>query len=167
MLEPLAVDTNRSVAPAANNMPSARLVFPAPAGPTSAITRVPLVDSPAMRLSLRPVAGARVASQEGARAPKWKRPPSACFKRKARGVVTVPGSVRERSAAPPGLSDRKKWNLRRRQQPSLAGKPQQRCLELFERAYLDLADAFAADAVDLAQLLERLRLVGEAPLHQD
>src|SRR4051794_13320382 len=69
MLEPLAVDPNRSVAPAANNIASARLVFPAPAGPTSAITRVPLVDSPAMRLSLRAVTGARVASHEGARAP--------------------------------------------------------------------------------------------------
>src|SRR2546428_12092427 len=57
MLEPLAVDPNRSVAPAANSIASARLVFPAPAGPTSAITRGPLVDSPAMRLSLRPVHG--------------------------------------------------------------------------------------------------------------
>src|SRR5690242_16053920 len=53
MLEPLAVDPNRSVAPAANSMASARLVFPAPAGPTSAITRVPLDGCPAMRLSLR------------------------------------------------------------------------------------------------------------------
>src|SRR5689334_11605682 len=57
MLEPLAVDPKRSVAPAANSIASARLVFPAPAGPTSAITRVPFEDSPAMRLSLRPVRG--------------------------------------------------------------------------------------------------------------
>src|SRR5437899_10976062 len=69
MLEPLAVDPNRSPAPAANNIASARLVFPAPAGPTSAITRVPLDGCPAMRLSLRAVTGARVASHEGARAP--------------------------------------------------------------------------------------------------
>src|SRR4249919_3599438 len=69
MLEPLAVDPNRSVAPAANSIASARLVFPAPAGPTSAITRVPLDGCPAMRLSLRAVTGARVASHEGARAP--------------------------------------------------------------------------------------------------
>src|SRR5438270_13918184 len=89
MLEPLAVDPNRSLAPAANNIASARLVFPAPAGPTSAITRVPLVDSPAMRLSFRAVAGARVASQEGARAPSWKPPPSACFGRKARGLSSL------------------------------------------------------------------------------
>src|SRR5438128_7782137 len=47
MLEPLAVDPNRSVAPAANSIASARLVFPAPAGPASAITRVPF-DSPAL-----------------------------------------------------------------------------------------------------------------------
>src|SRR5437588_9435005 len=61
MLEPLAVDPNRSVAPAANSIASARLVFPAPAGPTSAITRVPLDGCTAMRISLRAVAGARVA----------------------------------------------------------------------------------------------------------
>src|SRR4249919_4183103 len=77
MLEPLAVDPNRSVAPAANNIASARLVFPAPAGPTSAITRVPLDGCPAMRLSLRAITGARVASHEGARAPSGNlhRPP--------------------------------------------------------------------------------------------
>src|SRR6476661_3899247 len=77
MLEPLAVDPNRSVAPAANNIASARLVFPAPAGPTSAITRVPWDGCPAMRLSLRAVTGARVASHEGARAPSGNlyRPP--------------------------------------------------------------------------------------------
>src|SRR5580765_6889003 len=63
MLEPLAVDPNRSVDPAANCIASARLVFPAPAGPTSAITRVPLDGCPAMRLSLRAVAGARVAQR--------------------------------------------------------------------------------------------------------
>src|SRR5215212_5514561 len=61
MLEPLAVDPNRSLAPAANSIASARLVFPAPAGPTSAITRVPLVDSPAMRFSFVRFTGARVA----------------------------------------------------------------------------------------------------------
>src|SRR5579872_6517886 len=61
MLEPLAVDPSRSVAPAANSMASARLVFPAPAGPTSAITRVPFADSPPMRLSLVRFTGARVA----------------------------------------------------------------------------------------------------------
>src|SRR5690349_4071825 len=54
MLEPLAVEPNRSVAPAANSIASARLVFPAPAGPTSAITRVPLDGCPAMRLSFVP-----------------------------------------------------------------------------------------------------------------
>src|SRR5690348_15032229 len=77
MLEPLAVDPNRSVAPAANSMASARLVFPAPAGPTSAITRVPLNGCPAMRLSLRAVTGARVAPSNGARAPPGNlhRPP--------------------------------------------------------------------------------------------
>src|SRR4051812_10770495 len=64
MLEPLAVDPNRSVAPAANSMASAKLVFPAPAGPTSAMTRVPLDGCPAMRLSLRAVTGARVGSRE-------------------------------------------------------------------------------------------------------
>ena len=77
MLEPLAVDPNRSVAPAANSIASARLVFPAPAGPTSAITRVPFADSPAMRLSFVRFTGARVALRKGARAPSGTlhRPP--------------------------------------------------------------------------------------------
>src|SRR5919112_2326959 len=77
MLEPLAVDPNRSLAPAANNIASARLVFPAPAGPTSAITRVPFADFPAMRLSLRAVTGARVASPEalGRQLSNLHRPP--------------------------------------------------------------------------------------------
>src|SRR6476646_9576824 len=89
MLEPLAVDPSRSVAPAANNIASARLVFPAPAGPTSAITRVPLDGCPAMRLSLRALKGARVA-QRGARAPLLNFSPSACFARFARGLVVTP-----------------------------------------------------------------------------
>src|SRR5436853_5112953 len=93
MLEPLAVDPRRSVTPAANSIASPRLVFPAPAGPTSAITRVPLDGCPAMRLSLRAVAGARVASHEGARAPSSKPLPSACFWRKARGVVLPSGGA--------------------------------------------------------------------------
>src|SRR5919205_268370 len=67
MLEPLAVDPNRSVAPAANSIASARLVFPAPAGPTSAITRVPFADSPAMRLSLRAVTARESLSREALR----------------------------------------------------------------------------------------------------
>ena len=41
-------------------------------------------------------------------------------------------------------------------QLALAGEADQRRLQLLERANLDLADALAADAVDLAQLLERL-----------
>src|SRR6476661_7463797 len=90
MLEPLAVDPNRSVAPAANSIASAKLVFPAPAGPTSAITRVPLDGCPTMRLSLRPVHGRASRSLRGARAPVWQPPPSACFLRLARWVVTHP-----------------------------------------------------------------------------
>src|ERR1700750_731578 len=104
MLEPLAVDPNRSVAPAANNMASARLVFPAPAGPTSAITRVPLDGCPAMRLSLRPVHGRARRSLRGAPPPVWKLLPSACFQPLARGVVTPPARpVAERSHAARGF----------------------------------------------------------------
>src|SRR5436305_15064753 len=88
MLEPLAVDPNRSVAPAANSIASARLVFPAPAGPTSAITRVPLVDSPAMRLSFVPLR-ARESLEEALGRPIRKRPPSACFLPLARGLGTA------------------------------------------------------------------------------
>src|SRR5437868_6805580 len=99
MLDPLVVEPRRSVAPAAKSIASARLVFPAPAGPTSAITRVPLNGCPAMRLSLRAVAGARVALKRGASAPFRKPPPSACFERLARGSVWAPmESVAEQAA---------------------------------------------------------------------
>ena len=57
--------------------------------------------------------------------------------------------------------------LRGGQQPLLAGKPDQRRLQLLERADLDLPNAFAADAIDLAQILERLRLVDQPTLGQD
>src|ERR1051325_10176536 len=89
MLEPLAVDPNRSLVPAANSIASARLVFPAPAGPTSAITRVPLLGSPAMRLSFVPLRR-RESLTRGAQAPMVKDSPSACFQQLARGVVTPP-----------------------------------------------------------------------------
>src|SRR5579885_818836 len=85
MLEPLAVDPSRSVAPAANSMASARLVFPAPAGPTSAITRVPLDGCPAMRLSLRAVTGAASRTRKALGRRLVKQPPSACFALLARG----------------------------------------------------------------------------------
>src|SRR3982751_6425121 len=93
MLEPLAVDPNRSVAPAANSKASARLVFPAPAGPASAITRVPLDGCPAMRLSLRPFHGRASRSLKGARAPLGKPTPSACFTALARVLVTAPSRL--------------------------------------------------------------------------
>src|SRR5678816_2774105 len=97
MLEPLAVDPNRSVVPAANSIASARLVFPAPAGPTSAITRVPLVGSPAMRLSFVPFG--RRESLLGRRSGAYvKHSPSACFSRKARGVLPRNGDVAARRA---------------------------------------------------------------------
>jgi hypothetical protein len=65
---------------------SARLVFPAPAGPTSAITRVPLATAPlGMRLSFVRCAGAsRV--KRGTRTSK--RTASDSLAAKARGVVT-------------------------------------------------------------------------------
>src|ERR1043165_5674890 len=95
MLEPLAVDPNRSVGPAANSIASANLVFPAPAGPTSAITRVPLDGCPAMRLYLRAVRGARVA-QRGARAPLMET-----------STVRLFSSVGKRSRYGPSVSS---WN---------------------------------------------------------
>src|SRR4029453_3218410 len=61
MLDLLAVEPWRSVVPLANRNDSASDVLPAPAGPTSAMTLVPLV-SPGMRLSLPPCwRGRRVA----------------------------------------------------------------------------------------------------------
>src|SRR5947209_16482060 len=93
MLEPLAVDPKRSVAPAANSMASARLVFPAPAGPTSAITRVPFVDSPvllAMRDSPSSDSPARESLFTTALGRHLEAPPSACFCGFARGVLAYP-----------------------------------------------------------------------------
>src|SRR5438874_7755914 len=156
MLEPLAVDPNRSPAPAANSIASARLVFPAPAGPTSAITRVPLDGCPAMRLSLRAVTGAASRSRERRFGACLETPTVRLFSAIGKGVIRadrVEGRGRE--------------GLGRGQQAALAREAQQRGLELLERADFDLADALAADAIDLAQFLERLGLVGEAALHQD
>src|SRR5690349_526968 len=151
MLEPLAVDPNRSVAPAANSIASARLVFPAPAGPTSAITRVPFAGCPAMRLSF-----VRCRARESRRKALGRRCEdltvrlfSALGKRSRYGPVAI-RRVR--------LSKQPK-RLSGRQQPALTCQPQQRGLQLLERAHLDLPDALAADAIHLAQLLERLRLV--------
>src|SRR5438874_3754498 len=107
MLEPLAVDPNRSVAPAANSIASARLVFPAPAGPTSAITRVPLVDSPGpvpfmcdspfVRFT-----GARVASK-GARAPHQETSTVRLFSAEGKGGRYGSRAVWERSGAHSGF----------------------------------------------------------------
>ena len=54
--------------------------------------------------------------------------------------------------------------LRRGQQHPFAGNAAHRGLELFEGAHLDLADAFAADVVFLAQFLERARILDQAAL---
>src|SRR3954469_3802015 len=99
MLEPLAVDPNRSVVPAANSIASARLVFPAPAGPTSAITRVPLVDSPAMRLSLRPVHGRTSRFRKALGRLDWKHSRSDSFERLASPALEWDGP--ERLFTPP------------------------------------------------------------------
>src|SRR5947199_9273802 len=93
MLEPLAVDPRRSVAPAANSMASARLVFPAPAGPTSAITPVPLADSPvllAMRDSPSSDSPARESLFTTALGRHLEAPPSACSCGFARGAIAHP-----------------------------------------------------------------------------
>src|SRR6476620_12364278 len=87
MLEPLAVDPRRSVVPAANSIASARLVFPAPAGPTSVMTRVPS-DCPA-RLPMcdPPSSGSRAGEslfEEALGRPRGHAP-SACFDVLARG----------------------------------------------------------------------------------
>src|SRR5690349_25143085 len=98
MLEPLAVDPNRSVAPAANSIASAKLVFPAPAGPTSAITRVPLDGCPAIRLSLRPVHGraSRLSEALGRLSGSFHRPPVFSCWQEGNGLA---GAVLERRGA--------------------------------------------------------------------
>jgi membrane protein len=57
--------------------------------------------------------------------------------------------------------------LSRRKQPPLAGEAQKRRLELFESPHLNLSNPLPAHAIDLAEFLERFRLVGQPPLHQD
>src|SRR5204862_6667541 len=147
MLEPLAVDPRRSLVPAANSIASARLVFPAPAGPTSAITRVPFEDSPAMRFSLRAFAAPRVALERrsGAYAETFS---VGLFRKEGKGgrYAVVGAAVCTEARTEP---------LRRRQQSPLPGEAQKRGLELLERANLDLANALAAYAVNLAQFFER------------
>src|SRR5665213_3743622 len=55
----------------------------------------------------------------------------------------------------------------RGEQAAFAGEVHQCLLQFLEGADLDLANALAADVVDLAQFLERLGFVGQAPLGQD
>src|SRR3546814_9958942 len=52
-------------------------------------------------------------------------------------------------------------------QAALAGELEHCLLQLFKGAHLDLADALAADLIDLAQILERLGIVGQAAFGQD
>src|SRR5690606_12315246 len=85
-LEPLAGEPWRSMVPEANSIASARLVFPAPAGPTSAIARVPLAIAPlGMRLSSVRLCGRRVAEKRSQALSK--RPASDSRKQLARGCV--------------------------------------------------------------------------------
>src|SRR5215207_6987671 len=53
------------------------------------------------------------------------------------------------------------------QKSLLSRQPDQRRLQLLERADFDLADAFAAYGVDLRKLLKGLGLVGQAPFGED
>src|SRR3954451_3094214 len=137
MLEPLAVDPNRSVAPAANSMASARLVFPAPAGPTSAITRVPF-DSPAMRLSLRAIRARESLSRRRSGAYVG------CFTVRLFSAVCKGGCFASGWNGDPPTAvykGREGEGLGCGKQPPLAGEAQQCGLQLLERAHLDLPDA--------------------------
>src|SRR3546814_19247531 len=75
-------------------------------------------------------------------------------------------------------SDLRRPALRRRLRPTfltgsgadqaaLAGELEHCLLQLFQGAHLDLADALAADLIDLAQILERLGIVGHAAFGTD
>ena len=57
--------------------------------------------------------------------------------------------------------------LANRQQSPFAGEVHQRLLQLLEGADLDLADALAADVIDLGELLQGLGIVAQTPLGQD
>src|SRR5688500_13873328 len=115
MLEPLSVEPWRLVVPAANSIASARLVLPAPAGPTSAIARVPFdlpPFVPGMRLSSVRSSGAE--SQECA--PGRSRNEQRRTLSRARQVVFV-------LASPPGLAARTDRRGCATVRPSLAGTP--------------------------------------------
>src|SRR5688572_32668911 len=153
MLEPLSVEPWRLVAPAANSIASARLVFPAPAGPTSAIARVPFdlpPFVPGMRLSSVRSSGAE--SQECAPGRSRNEQRRTLSRTRQGGIIAPPARL---------------VGSGRGQQPLLARQPYQRRLQLLERSHFDLADAFAADAVDLGQVLQRLWLVDQAALGED
>src|SRR3546814_18558024 len=74
---------------------------------------------------------------------------------------TVPARTFSSTRATSGVSDRSGAD-----QAAFAGQLEHRLLKFLEGADLDLADAFAADVIDLAQILERLGVVGQAAFGQ-
>src|SRR3546814_2122574 len=75
---------------------------------------------------------------------------------------TVPARTFSSTRATSGVSDRSGAD-----QAAFAGQLEHRLLKFLEGADLDLADAFAADVIDLAQILERLGVVGQAAFGQN
>src|SRR3546814_13328865 len=70
---------------------------------------------------------------------------------------TVPARTFSSTRATSGVSDRSGAD-----QAAFAGQLEHRLLQFLEGADLDLADAFAADVIDLAQIIARLEVVGQA-----
>src|SRR3546814_9741462 len=75
---------------------------------------------------------------------------------------TVPGRTFSSRRATSGVSDRAGAD-----QAAFAGQLGHRLLKFLEGADLDRADAFAADVIDLAQILERLGVFGQAAFGQN
>src|SRR3546814_19648790 len=75
---------------------------------------------------------------------------------------TVPARTFSSTRATSGVSDRSGAD-----QAAFAGQLEHRLLKFLEGADLDLADAFAADVLDLAQILARLGVVGQAAFGQN
>src|SRR3546814_14642707 len=75
---------------------------------------------------------------------------------------TVPARTFSSTRATSGVSDRSGAD-----QAAFAGQLEHRLLKFLEGADLDLADAFAADVLDLAQILDRLGVVGQAAFGQN
>src|SRR5690606_10551717 len=78
------------------------------------------------------------------------------------GAASAARRGRSHMAPPYGKARRRQILASGPDQPPFAGELEHGLPQLLERTHFDLTDALAADVIDLAQILKRLRIVGEA-----